>query len=184
MITLIKVDYFITQLLNKIIPHNLFFDYFFSFFSLKGNSIFIWILIIIVITFLEEKKNPGISYQDKKFILVFSLSFLITAFIISYLIKPVFRRPRPTFLNLTQIKNINKNFNCPTDFSFPSTHAATAFAAATILTFFDKKRRFFYYTIAILIAYSRIYLSCHYFFDIVFGGIFGLIISKLIINFF
>jgi undecaprenyl-diphosphatase len=147
--------------------------FFFSFFSLKGNAIFVWILVIIIALFLEEKKHPGISKNDKKFIIVFTLSFLTTAFLVNYPLKNFFHRPRPNQLIST---------TCPTDFSFPSGHAATAFAAATVLTFFDKKRRFFYSTIAFLIAYSRIYLGCHYFLDVLAGGVVGIIISKIILS--
>ena len=170
---LIYFDIVITNFLKNLLPHNLFFDLFFSFFSLKGNAIFVWILVIIIALFLEEKKHPGISKNDKKFIIVFTLSFLTTAFLVNYPLKNFFHRPRPNQLIST---------TCPTDFSFPSGHAATAFAAATVLTFFDKKRRFFYSTITFLIAYSRIYLSCHYFLDVFGGGVIGVIIGKLILK--
>ncbi|MFA6513419.1 MAG: phosphatase PAP2 family protein, partial [Patescibacteria group bacterium] len=53
--------------------------------------------------------------------------------------------------------------------------------AATILAYFDKKRRWFYYIIAVLISYSRIYLGCHYFLDVVAGTILGFVISKIIL---
>jgi len=168
---LIYFDFFITNFLKNLFPHHRFFDLFFSFFSLKGNAIFIWILVIIIALFLEEKKHPGISKNDKKFIIVFTLSFLLTAFLVEYPLKNLFHRQRPISTN-----------HCPTDFSFPSGHAATAFSAATVLTFFDKKRRFFYSTIAFLIAYSRLYLGCHYFFDVLGGGVLGIIIGKLILN--
>jgi len=170
---LIYFDIVITNFLKNLLPHNFFFDLFFSFFSLKGNAIFVWILVIIIALFLEEKKHPGISKNDKKFIIVFTLSFLTTAFLVNYPLKNFFHRPRPNQLI---------SITCPTDFSFPSGHAATAFAAATVLTFFDKKRRFFYSTIAFLIAYSRIYLGCHYFLDVLAGGVVGIIISKIILS--
>ena len=170
---LIYFDIVITNFLKNLLPHHHFFDLFFSFFSLKGNAIFVWILVIIIALFLEEKKHPGISKNDKKFIIVFTLSFLTTAFLVNYPLKNFFHRPRPNQLIST---------TCPTDFSFPSGHAATAFAAATVLTFFDKKRRFFYSTIAFLIAYSRIYLGCHYFLDVLAGGVVGIIISKIILS--
>ncbi len=175
----LKIDIFLTKVLNSIFPHNLFFDYFFSFFSLKGASILIWLLIILIVIILEEKLHPGISKKDKQFIIVFTLSFLLTGFITNNVIKNLVRRPRPTFLtNFIQLQPVLTN-SCPKDFSFPSTHASTAFAAATVLTFFDKKRRWFYFLTAFLISYSRIYLSCHYFLDVFFGAIIGIIISKL-----
>jgi undecaprenyl-diphosphatase len=134
---------------------------------------------------LEERKNPGISKRDKKFIILFSLAFLLTGFLSDIVLKNIFMRPRPFFgsenPNPTQFLNPT-HFLCPTDFSFPSAHTATAFAAATILTFFDKKRRWFYYLVAILIGYSRIYLGCHYFFDVTVGAILGYLISKLLLK--
>lgn len=172
---IISLDYFLTNLFSKSIPHNQFFDYFFSFFSLKGSFIFIWLLVMLIVLILEERKNPGITKQDKKFIFIFSLSFLLTFLLSDIVLKNIFMRLRP----------FSTGFICPTDFSFPSVHAATAFAAATVLTFFDNKRRWFYYIVAILISYSRIYLGCHYFLDVLVGGLFGYLITKLIFaNFF
>jgi undecaprenyl-diphosphatase len=180
---IIDFDIKITLFLKNLLPHNFFFDLFFSFFSLKGNAIFVWILVIIIALFLEEKKHPGISKNDKKFIIVFTLSFLLTAFLVEYPLKNLFHRPRPNQLILTDSNRLQLiPTQCPTDFSFPSGHAATAFSAATVLTFFDKKRRFFYFTIAFLIAYSRLYLGCHYFLDVLGGGVIGVIIGKLVLK--
>jgi len=170
----IYFDIFLTQFLKNLVPHNYFFDIIFSFFSLKGNSIFVWILVIIIVLIFEEKKHPGISKNDKKFIVVFTLSFLFTTFIVEYPLKNFFHRLRPQPIPI----------NCPTDFSFPSSHTATAFAASTVLTFFDKKRRFFYHTVAFLITYSRIYLGCHYFLDVLGGAVLGIITSKFLLKIF
>lgn len=175
---IISLDYFLTNFFNKIIPHNQFFDYFFSFFSLKGSSIFIWILVIILVVILEERKNPGITKQDIKFIFLFFTTFIITYILSDFILKNIFMRPRPLVTNHYSLAT----FFCPVDFSFPSAHAATAFVAAGVLSHFDKKRSWFYYIVAVLISYSRIYLGCHYFFDVVFGAIIGYIISKLILN--
>jgi undecaprenyl-diphosphatase len=176
---IVSLDYLLTNFLNKLIPHNIFFDYFFSFFSLKGASILVWILIIAMVVILEERRNPGISKKDKKFIILFSLSFLLTLLFTDVILKHIFQRIRP-FLTLYGHVLIFQA-NCPKNFSFPSGHASTAFAAATILTFFDKKRRWFYYTVAVLISYSRIYLGCHYFLDVIAGAIIGYIISQLLL---
>ncbi|MFA5770036.1 MAG: phosphatase PAP2 family protein [Patescibacteria group bacterium] len=177
---IISLDYFLTNFFNQLVPHNLFFNYFFSFFSLKGSSILVWILVILIVVILEERKNPGVSSRDKKFIFLFSFSFLLTAFLSDIILKNIFLRSRP-FFNIGSGNPTPTQFLCPLDFSFPSTHAATAFAAATILTYFDKKHRWFYYSVAIFISYSRIYLGCHYFFDVVFGAIIGWLVSQLLL---
>lgn len=163
---LLDLDKQITLLINGVLPHNYFFDIFFSFFSLQGSSIIIWALIIFIITLLEEK-------HDKKFILYFFISFLTTALLVNVLLKNIFQRPRP----LPNIKYEVVNKTCPKDYSFPSGHAATAFASAAVLSHFDKKRRWFYYLVAFLISLSRIYLGCHYLLDVVGGAVFGEIVT-------
>ena len=160
MVKIISLDYFFTNLLNKSIPHNIIFDYFFSFFSMKGGSVLIWIAIIVLLIIFEEKIN-------KKFILYFLVALGITSIIV-FGLKNTVRRARPTTV-------------CEKGFSFPSGHASTAFAVAVILSVFNKKRRWFYYTIAVLISYSRIYLGCHYFSDVIAGAIIGYIISQLLL---
>ena len=157
---LLSLDYFLTNFLNRLIPHNTLFDYFFSFFSMKGGSILIWMAIIVLLIIFEEKIN-------KKFILYFFVALGITSIVV-FGLKNTVRRARPTTV-------------CEKDFSFPSAHAATAFTAAAILTYFDKKRKWLYYTVAVLISYSRIYLGCHYFLDVISGAIIGYIISQLLL---
>ena len=176
---LIYLDIGLTNFFRNLLPQNYFFDWFFSFFSLKGNAIFVWILVIIIVLLIEEKKHPGISKNDKKFVVIFTISFLITSFIVEYPLKNLFQRQRPIANNSNQSQSILTQ--CPTSFSFPSGHAATAFAASAVLTFFDKKRRFFYYIVAFLIGYSRIYLGCHYFLDVLGGGVLGIVVSNLIL---
>jgi undecaprenyl-diphosphatase len=179
---LIEFDQTITQFLNRLLPHNYFFDYFFSFFSMKGSAIVIWILVIIFVVIFEEKKHPGISKNDKKFVIIFMTAFLTTSLLVEFPLKSFFRRQRPFTTIYNHLQLVTTNFNCPSDFSFPSGHASTAFAAAAVLAYFDKKRRYFYYLIASLIAFSRIYLGCHYFLDIIAGSIIGFITAKTAIK--
>lgn len=169
------LDTTITIFLRDLIPHNSFFNFIFSFLSLNGFSLAIWVVIIIVTTIVEEIHHPGIQKRDKKFIFYFVLALCIQLVAVNYILKPLIHRPRPsTIYNHLQPFITN---SCPTDYSFPSGHAATAFAAAFVLSVFDNKRRWFYYFIAVLISYSRIYLGCHYFFDVVFGGLLGSFIA-------
>ncbi|MFN4213062.1 MAG: phosphatase PAP2 family protein [Microgenomates group bacterium] len=176
---LISLDNKLTLFFQNLFPHNRLFDLLFSFFSLRGTTVFIWIIIIILAIIFEEKKYPGISSRDKKFIISFILSLLITFFLVNVVLKNVIHRPRPQIssTNFNRLKLIPTN-SCPTDFSFPSGHASISFAAATIISVFDKKRKWFYYLIATTIAYSRIYLGCHFFADVFFGVLLGYLISK------
>jgi len=177
---ILQLDLQATQFINELMPHNQFFNLFFSFFSFKGSALIIWIIVIIGVIIIEEIQHPGIQKRDIKFVIIFLLSFFITYVVSDVVFKNIIQRPRPAFIKTSAGKPIPTN-SCPKDFSFPSTHAATAFAAAVVLTFFDKKRRWFYYLVAILISFSRIYLQCHYFFDVIGGGIIGYLISNIIL---
>jgi undecaprenyl-diphosphatase len=127
--------------------------------------------------YLEERRNPGISERDKKFTFYFFFSFVLASVLSMFVFKGLFHRPRPYVeFNIVDVSN-----TCPSDFAFPSAHATAAFSAAAVLTHFDKKRRLFYYLIALLISYSRIYLVCHYLLDVIGGAALGWVISKIVI---
>lgn len=163
---LLELDSYITKFISQLFPHNSFFDAFFSFLSLEGNYIFIWLIIMGVLFIIEEKK-------DRIFIIYFAISLLVTSVLVNNILKPVFRRDRPYVANRLESKF------CPKDFSFPSGHASGAFAGAVVLATFDKKRRFYYYGVALLVSLSRIYLQCHYLLDVTFGAIIGYLVSML-----
>jgi len=183
MLFLTILDGRITNFINVIIPHNQFFNFFFSFFSLRGSSIFIWLIVIVITIISEERKYPGIQKKDIKFLIIFILSFSLSFITSDYLLKNLIKRPRPSHpSNLTLTYEVKGRLaQCPKDYSFPSGHASTAFAAAVVISTFDKKRKWFYYLVAVLISLSRIYLGCHYFFDVIVGCMLGWIISKGII---
>ena len=61
----------------------------------------------------------------------------------------------------------------PHDPSFPSGHAATSFAAATILTTFVPRLWPFWFVLALAIGFSRIYVGVHYPLDVVGGAVLG-----------
>lgn len=184
MLFLTILDGQVTNFINIIIPHNQFFDYFFSFFSLRGSSILIWLFVIVITLILEERKSPGIQKRDVVFIIVFLLSFSVSFVTSDLILKNVIKRVRPYHSNTTlATASVAKSLaQCPKNYSFPSSHAATAFAAAAVITAFDRKRKWLYYAVAVLISLSRIYLGCHYFFDILVGGVIGWTISKAVLH--
>lgn len=164
---------FIDQTLTFFIiiaPHPWIFSLLFHFFSAQGIYIIIWFGIFLYRVFFEEKKR-------KLFVISFLTSLVITALSVA-LIKNITARPRPLTShpsNFLQLGAIPADY--PTDYSFPSGHAAISFASAGILSAFDKKRRVYFYLIASLIAFSRVYLGYHYVSDIVAGALLGWLIS-------
>ncbi|MDO8498066.1 MAG: phosphatase PAP2 family protein [bacterium] len=164
---LIQTDLSITAFIFNTIPRNPLFDSFFSFLSLQGISVIFWILLMGYLILKEEKK-------EKKFILYFLLIIGFSYLFSDFFLKNIFHRTRPLFD--TTIAHL---YYCPRDYSFPSTHALLAFTACGILDYVDKKRMWIYYLVASLIAFSRIYLGCHYVLDVIAGASIGLFISYI-----
>lgn len=166
--SILAFDSGISTFIANLFPHNAFFDSFFSFLSLDGLTVIVWGLILLVFIIINEKRH-------KEFILYFLLSFITTYFVVNIVIKNVVQRDRP-YVAQSLPANI-----CPNDYSFPSGHASGAFAGAVVFAAYDKKRKWMYYTLAILISISRVYLLCHYAIDIAFGALIGYGIGKAVL---
>jgi len=70
----------------------------------------------------------------------------------------------------------------PHSASFPSGHAATSFACATVLSFLAPRAAPAFYTLAAAIAYSRLYVGVHWPLDAVGGAVLGLVIALLLLS--
>ncbi|MFZ5844943.1 MAG: phosphatase PAP2 family protein [Patescibacteria group bacterium] len=150
--SLVWLDQQLFLFLNHL-PHPPLFDFLALALSGAGTAGFIWFIIGVVIFAREEKK-------DHWFFLPLVLAFLVGWLAVEEIFKPFFGRLRPLGAN--------------TDgFSFPSGHATIAWALAKILAGEEKRSRWWFYGLAFLIAFSRIYLGQHYPFDVVAGAIFG-----------
>lgn len=101
---------------------------------------------------------------------------LVPSVLISYMmpefLKILFQVPRPCVLLP----------NCPTGFSFPSTHAAVAFTFATTAILNLKKRKFYilFVALAVLVGASRFALGYHTLIDVIGGALIGIFVSIVI----
>ena len=69
----------------------------------------------------------------------------------------------------------------PHSTSLPSGHAATAFAAATVVAHYRRDLRVAAFVVAALIALSRVWLGVHYPSDVLAGAILGLAVGLLVV---
>ena len=69
----------------------------------------------------------------------------------------------------------------PHDHSFPSGHAATSFAAATVLSALVPRFAPAWFLLAVAIAFSRIYVGVHYPLDVVGGAALGVATALLLL---
>jgi undecaprenyl-diphosphatase len=70
----------------------------------------------------------------------------------------------------------------PHSHSFPSGHAATAFAGATMMSFLVPRAAPAFYVLAAAIAYSRLYVGVHFPLDVVGGAVIGVATALLLLG--
>lgn len=163
--TILELDRALFLSINHL-PHNFFFDSFFTFFSGVGYWGIIWFFLIFILFIWEEVK-------DRKGFYALLLALLSSTVIVEWILKNIFMRGRPQLMIPMTIVVLDATYSS----SFPSGHAAMAFAGAYILAKEHEKWTPLYYLLAFLIAFSRIYLGKHYPSDVLVGGILGVMIG-------
>jgi membrane-associated phospholipid phosphatase len=93
---------------------------------------------------------------------------------LNFCVKQIFRRARP------RLDGIEATGVVPSSLSFPSAHAATSFAGATLLGALCRPLRAPLYLAAAAMAFSRPYLGMHYPSDAVAGAAVGTLIGGVL----
>ena len=123
----------------------------------------VWLGIALVLALLRRRPD----------LLLLVLAADAIADLVAYAIKRLVDVERPPF-RYAEPKAL---VHVPRDHSFPSGHAATSFACATVLAFAFPRLAAPFYVLAAAIAYSRVYVGVHYPFDVVGGALVGIAVA-------
>ena len=91
------------------------------------------------------------------------------------LLKDAFDRPRPALVD----PSLDPVVGTPGSPSFPSGHAATAFAVAAVVAVRHPRLKWPLVGIAALVAISRVYLGVHFWVDVIAGAALGICVGLL-----
>lgn len=139
-------------------------DFFFSTITHLGDAGIAWIILSLIFICIKKYRKYGVSM---------AIALIFGVIIGNVTLKPLIARIRPYDVN-TDVLLLIKT---PSDFSFPSGHTLSSFAASLSLLRYNKKFGIPAIIAAILIAFSRMYLYVHYPTDIFAGIIIGAICS-------
>ena len=129
--------------------------------TMLGEYGFIWIAVCIFLLARKQTRRMGCAC---------ALSLLIAFVCGEIVLKNIVQRARP----FTHLPDLTLLIAPPGSFSFPSGHTGSSFAAACSLTLANRRNGWWAIPMAVLIAFSRLYLSVHYPTDILAGALLGL----------
>lgn len=140
-----------------------------TFITHLGDKGLFWIVLSLLLLIKKSTRKTGVLSL---------LSLLITFLIVNVCMKNGFARIRP-YETLTDLLLLIEK---QSDFSFPSGHSASSFASAVVLfKRLPKRYGIPILILAVLIAFSRIYMGVHYPTDILAGILIGSIVALLIV---
>lgn len=162
---IMRADTYLFYLINQK-GQNAFFDWFMPFITDLKNSFFL--LFGLGVLVLYRQKREGVF-----FIIFMGITLVISDQFSSNFLKDLVGRIRPCH-TLSEVRLLT---DCNTSYSFPSSHAVNIFAGAFFLAKPLKEFSIFFYFIACLVAYSRVYIGIHYPFDALGGAVLGLLLA-------
>jgi undecaprenyl-diphosphatase len=90
--------------------------------------------------------------------------------------KPFFERLRPCH-SLDEVRLL---VNCGGKYGFPSSHATNISGFAMLFSIIYSRYWYWFWLIAVLIGFSRIYVGVHYPGDVLFGYVIGILIAIVV----
>ncbi len=116
------------------------------------------------------------SPADERAAVRLGVSLLVESVLINGVVKSFFRRERPAWEH--ELQRAHK-LRQPRSSSFPSGHATSGFMAATLLVNGNRRRAPLWYSVAAVVAASRVHVRIHHGSDVVAGSVIGLCLGAL-----
>lgn len=137
--------------------------------TMCGNMGIIWVAIALVISAKAKYRKCSITML---------IGLIVGVIVGNLIIKNAVQRDRPCWLvEIPDLLIAN-----PQDFSFPSGHTLSSFCAASVLFHYDKRLGVPSFGVAVMIAFSRLYLYVHFPTDIIGGAFLGMIVASITIK--
>lgn len=128
-----------------------------------GDAGIVWILLTIILLLLPRTRRSGV---------ILMVALLIDLVLCNGIMKNLFARTRPFYVNTSVQLLIPR----PGEYSFPSGHTAASFTAVAALYFAGERKLWKpALVLAVLIAFTRLYLYVHYPTDILGGIVIGIV---------
>ena len=169
--SIVEIDKNLMVFLNKT-SSNPIFDILMPIITNQKFLTIIGVILILYLGFYSGKRG-----KITLIVLIFAAG--ISDAVCAQIIKPWVGRIRPSH---EFIEYINLLVSKGGKWSFPSNHAANSFAFATVLSYFYDKNKTMIFSIASVIAFSRVYVGVHYPLDIIFGSLLGYTVSWIILS--
>ena len=133
--------------------------------TLLGDGGILWILLALALLCIPKTRRTGAAM---------GIALLMGLIVCNLALKPLVGRMRPFDYQLLQGHVIPLLIEAPRDFSFPSGHTIASFEAATVLLLCHRKWGICAAVLAVLIAFSRLYLYVHYPTDVIVSVVLGI----------
>lgn len=138
----------------------------FRFVTALGEGGIIWIVIALVLLLWKKTRIIGVTML---------VALLFSLLVGNLTLKPLVARPRPCWRH-PEVPLLIAN---PTDYSFPSGHAMSSFAAAMGVFMWKRRAGLVALLGAILMSATRLYFYVHYPTDILAGMLIGIVLGIL-----
>ncbi|MBQ8579541.1 MAG: phosphatase PAP2 family protein [Oscillospiraceae bacterium] len=139
--------------------------------TVLGDAGIFWIAVAVVLLFIPKYRKIGLSM---------GAALLMGVLLCNVTLKPLVGRIRPYDYQLEHFgKTIQLLIPAQHDFSFPSGHTIASFEAAVAIIIRNRKLGIPAMVLAVLIAFSRLYLYVHYPTDVLVSMVLGTALALL-----